>query len=221
MVNKLKVCEMFQSISGESPDIGRNILFLRLSGCNLNCNFCDSSYHKKENKELSIDEIIDEYIKYKANGIAITGGEPFLQQDNLLNLINTLDVNYTAIETNGTITPKIEFKSYGLKLNVSPKLENSGNKLIDRFKPDVLNHLNTNYNCIFKFVVQNQFDLPEIKTLIEKCSIPKYKVYLMAEGKTKTEQEANQLNIIDMCLKEGFNFSPRLHILVWDSKRGV
>lgn len=214
----MKVSEIFQAVQGEGATIGQNSIFLRLSGCTLNCNFCDSEYHKK-GEEKTIEEIKNEIEKFPTKNLVITGGEPLLQQEEIEQLLLQLPNYFVTIETNGTISPNPSLIYQGVLFACSPKLANSGNNLEKRMNYDALRTIN-NASSIFKFVISDKKDLEEIKFLCEQIEIVKEKVYLMKEGKTKDEQTDVE-NIINICLEEGFNFSPRIHIMVYGERRGV
>jgi len=230
----MRVNEIFESIQGEGNFIGVPAVFIRLSGCNLSCPGCDSKYHREGN-EKSIDEVISEIKKYETKSIVITGGEPLLQTEEVANLINKLDegVNryfkenrehfWFQIETNGTQDPTkllslIHNKAF-IQFSVSPKLsqfneEGSKKELFLRWK-----FIEANF--ILKFVVSNEKDIKEIKKIQEKMKASNEDIYLMAEGATKKEQEEKMLKIIQIAINNKYNFTPRAHILIWDSKRGV
>lgn len=97
----MKVNEIFYSIQGEGRFTGTASVFIRFSGCNLNCDFCDTIH--KPFKEISEDEILEEVKKYPTKHVVITGGEPYLQLTQ--SLIKKLhDCNkFIQVETNGTI----------------------------------------------------------------------------------------------------------------------
>lgn len=103
----LFINEIFPSIDGEVNAFhqGHTSIFVRLAGCNLNCDYCDTKYaQKKESgKEMSIKEVIEEIEKFKFNKITITGGEPLLQKESVMELIAALNLHLITIETNGTI----------------------------------------------------------------------------------------------------------------------
>lgn len=189
-----------------------------------------------EVKEMEVDEVIEKLRALKPRRIVISGGEPMLQQAALTELIYKLQRMDLPVrdwehwefemETNGTIEFKPGYNSYSLaglldQINCSPKLESSGNAKAIRFKPEVLSSYNNTDKAYFKFVVCKEEDLAEIAEIIETSGISKERVYLMPQGKTKAEQEAFQLQVQDYAQQHGYNFSPRLHVLLWDSKRGV
>ena len=111
----MKVCEIFNGFQGEGKTIGQNSVFLRLSGCTLNCSFCDSQYHK-EGKDMLPVEVADKIMKYDIPNLVITGGEPLLWQDDIILLLNILaqsEIAYNVtIETNGTIIPKRRLRMF-------------------------------------------------------------------------------------------------------------
>jgi 7-carboxy-7-deazaguanine synthase len=99
----MKVCEIFTSIQGESSYAGMPCTFIRLTGCNLRCSYCDTSYAYFEGRELSEDEILSEVQRAGIDLIEITGGEPLLQYEVFQLIRRLLDENYEIlIETNGS-----------------------------------------------------------------------------------------------------------------------
>src|SRR3972149_1770147 len=103
----MKICEIFKSIQGESSYAGLPCLFIRMTGCNLRCSYCDTTYAYFEGKDLSEDEIMDEVKHAGTRLVEITGGEPFLQKE-VYNLIKRLlDEGYKVlVETNGSMSIK-------------------------------------------------------------------------------------------------------------------
>ncbi|MDA8175254.1 MAG: radical SAM protein [Nitrospiraceae bacterium] len=103
----MKVCEIFTSIQGESSYAGHICTFIRLSGCNLRCSYCDTRYAYDEGTELTESEIISEVSIVGVNTVAITGGEPLLQED-VLHLVERLinQGHKLLIETNGSVSIK-------------------------------------------------------------------------------------------------------------------
>ena len=85
----MKINEIFYSLQGEGKWTGLPNVFIRTSGCNLRCSFCDTKYAYYDGKEMSIKEILNQIVKYNCQYICLTGGEPLLQKD-ILNLIGAL-----------------------------------------------------------------------------------------------------------------------------------
>lgn len=220
-MKELNICECFHSIQGEGKYIGKNSIFLRLSGCNLSCSFCDSQYHLNGHI-MSTEDVIKEISKYNSDYLVITGGEPMIQQEALLELLEKLNKKYfVTIETNGTITPILGLLDFVDHWACSPKLAISGNPIDKRINYDALEFYNTFHDSIFKFVIANENDLNEVKFLEDQLKLKKDKIYLMPEGKTIMELSMRSVSVINMCKENNYNFSSRLHILIYNNMRGV
>jgi len=99
----LKVNEIFYSIQGESTYAGRPCVFVRLTGCNLRCSFCDTKYAYEEGEELDIDDILTRVAKHDCGLVEVTGGEPLLQKETPVLIDRLIKKNYEVLlETNGT-----------------------------------------------------------------------------------------------------------------------
>lgn len=190
----LKVNEIFSSFQGEGVYVGTPATFLRLSGCNLNCSFCDTDFKKYEELSVSMVKsiIVEHMTKHKTNILIITGGEPLLQYDEVKQLINQLNCK-VQIETNGTII-KVPLNATYM---ISPK--KNIEKIFQFYK---------NYDkAYFKFIIQNGFDLHQIKQLIQKYEYTK-PVYL--QPIYENAQEITQL-ILNKNLPFNYKISGQLH----------
>ena len=100
----LNITEIFYSLQGEAREVGIPTVFVRLTGCPLRCNYCDTAYAFKGNNPLSIEQILSEIAKYKTHYVCVTGGEP-MAQSNCLHLLDTLiEKGYkVSMETSGSI----------------------------------------------------------------------------------------------------------------------
>ncbi|MEZ4921055.1 MAG: 7-carboxy-7-deazaguanine synthase QueE [Saprospiraceae bacterium] len=240
--------EIFHSIQGEGKSMGRPSVFVRLSGCNLYCIWCDTDYtwnwkgtqfvhqndqlpdyEKFDKKDWTIKctpkDIVDSILQFNCPNIILTGGEPLLQQDGLIELILALrnrraDLHF-EIETNGTLIPKHELDSLINQYNVSPKLQNSNNSKKDREVPEAYQFFALNPKANFKFVLSDKEDLKEVRQLVEKYEISSQKIWLMPEGATQETLRQNRLWLVDLCKSEGYSYTDRLHIQIWGSKKGV
>ncbi|MCX6695769.1 MAG: 7-carboxy-7-deazaguanine synthase QueE [Candidatus Altiarchaeota archaeon] len=107
----MKVVEIFASIQGEGKHIGKPTVFVRLSGCNLECSWCDTKYAREGGKEMTVGEVVGEVKKHRINNVCITGGEPMLQLAELRQLVEKLGrlKYHTVLETNGTLYDKFVF----------------------------------------------------------------------------------------------------------------
>jgi len=195
----MKVCEIFYSIQGEGRTVGAPAVFVRVSGCNLNCQWCDTDYTKGQ--KISLEKIIQQIKKYPCKNIIFTGGEPSFCQDEILKIMQKLK-NYTfEIETNGSNLISLPIQ----QVNVSYKISNA------KIQSYELKAINSNFD--YKFVVINELDIKEIKRIIKKYALPINNIFLMPEGKTREQQLKRMPKIIELCKKYNFKFSPRLHIL--------
>jgi organic radical activating enzyme len=224
---ELRVAEIFgPTIQGEGKHAGRVSHFVRLSGCNLACSWCDTPYtwdwkgvngtaydRNVESKVMKVSDIVNLLDSAMALNVVITGGEPLTQASGLVELIK--DLNYLGIsvevETNGTREVPTDAPS-SVQWNVSPKLPSSGNKR--GIRPRVLATFPA--SAIFKFVVSTKADVDEIEAL----ELPFEQVWLMPEGRTPKEVNAKALQVAEWAIASGYNFSHRLHVLLWGDKRG-
>ena len=178
----------------------------------------------------------DFYRSYSGSDIVITGGEPAMQSDELSQLCKELKnistESYITVETNGTFTG--EFLQYIDLLSISPKLKNSipfgtaheKSHNINRINIEVLKsfhllHKSGKIDIQWKFVICGSDDIDEIFELKNLIGFENKDVYLMPEGITSEEISSKRIDVINLCLKHKFNYSGRLHIMVWGNKRGV
>lgn len=238
----LKVNEIFgPTIQGEGRTANKEVVFLRLSTCNLACVWCDTPYtwnwegtkfehpnkysKQKEQHLMSIEQVYTKLngIGSQVKSLVISGGEPFLQQKQLIPLLTQLKSEgwWIEVETNGTIIPEEDSINLIDQVNCSPKLANSGpdNRASMRERPEALKALAVLPKTYFKFVVVADPDIPEILALVQKYEMKQ--VYLMPEGRTKEEQEARQNLVQQLAQANNFEFSPRLHVLKWGNQRAV
>lgn len=245
----IRLCEMYCAPQGEGPTAGTPSLFIRLSGCNLHCGWCDSFFtwnfektkfknepfpfpkvkREDESKEREVTDLAREVIaictKEGIANLVVTGGEPLLQQKAILSLMETLDdVGFypkLEIETNGTVSVDKSLAVWVSRFNCSPKLENSGNEKVLRFRPHVLCDLAEYPTTSFKFVVSKETDITEINDIVRDSHISRSQVYLMPEGQTK-ESQIDGYPVVDRLARAyGYNICPRVHILIHGAKRAV
>ena len=225
----MQINEIFKSIQGEGPNFGKPAIFLRTAQCNLKCTWCDTKYtwdwenydYTKEVKEMTLEEIKEQILDLEIKHLVITGGEPLLQQDDLADLLSFLKPDfYVEIETNCTILPNKMLTDLVDQWNVSPKTENSGNPL-ELYENDECYYFFANQeNCFFKYVVEDESDIPEIKKFVTKYNIPENHVQLMTQASTKEEISAREKSISELAKANNFLFSPRLHVAMWGAQRG-
>ncbi len=229
---KFYVTEYFESMQGEGNFAGTNSFFIRFHFCSLKCCWCDSKYTWLKNsgpyKEFTAERLI-EIIKNKTSmNVVFTGGEPSLYKlDELVSgekkyhvessgvLLPTEPLNITL--SDGTVFSRSAMDEDIIRhFNwiISPKLSNSRQKTDNAY----LRYWNEKEYCIFKFVIASEKDLAEVDEVVRKFSITKQRVYISLEGITVESQL--RPGLVDMIIGRGFNYSPRLQILLWGAQRG-
>ncbi|MHA2611701.1 MAG: 7-carboxy-7-deazaguanine synthase QueE [bacterium JZ-2024 1] len=219
----LPVSEIFSSIQGEGIWAGKPAQFLRLAYCNLTCTWCDSIYTWKAPVEVewkSEEEIFQQIRNFPPKHLVITGGEPLLFQSRLIPLLKLLQGYFIEVETNATIVPDSEILPLVHQFNVSPKLANSGVPLQKRFLPEVLHFFSHLPKAYFKYVVCQPEDIEEIAEQVRQFRIPKNRVILMPEGKTREQVLSRREWVLKLATQKGFRFTDRWHILLWNGVRG-
>ena len=218
------VNEIFHSLQGEGLLAGTPSVFVRLAGCPVQCEWCDTKYawDANEGEELPISEIVNKIVQWPCRYVVITGGEPMVnpQLPDLAGALKERNKHIT-IETAG-----IKFVA-GLAcdlMSVSPKLSNSGAKrpLDNTFDPfSSIRQLIRRYPYQLKFVVDSPDDLPEIQEAVEQIGgYQPEKVMLMPQAKTRDELIAKSPMVAQMCRETGYVFCQRLHILLYDGAKG-
>lgn len=216
--------EIFYSIQGEGVTQGTPCVFLRLAGCNLACAWCDTAYSwngTSSEIRLTQEQVAKQILRFPIHRLVLTGGEPLIQQKTLSGLLNLLPDHVVEVETNGTILPDKELITRIAQFNVSPKLPHSGNATNKTWKPDILNQLAKTGKAWFKFVVSCEDDINLILRRAEDASLPTERILIMPLASTQKELNAMRPQVIEWCLCHGLRFSDRLHIAIWDNKKGV
>ena len=169
---KYRVNEIFKSLQGEGFNQGKEMIFLRLSGCNLACSWCDTDYHPFT--EYSVQQILDELSGFNCKSVLLTGGEPSAQLlDELLNALR--DKGYwIAIETNGTINLD-RYKSLIDYITVSPK------KQINQFEASEVR------------VVNDALTIDKLRSLEKTINAANYYLSPLEIGGSMNIQETMQL----------------------------
>lgn len=237
----LPINELFYSIQGEGKLAGMPSVFVRTSGCNLRCWFCDSYYTSWEPTHawMEIDAIVDEVETHEqADHVVITGGEPMIH-DEIEPLIERLaDAGYhITVETNGTI-----YRDVPIDLaSISPKLASStptserdpkdDGEWADRHEErridiDALARLVDSYESQLKFVVTGDGDIGEINSLVEdvrsatETAVPNSEVLLMPEGMTTDRLAEMRQPTAELAMEHGYQSTPRLHVTLWEDAPG-
>ena len=207
----LEISEIFKSLQGEGPFMGRPATFIRLSGClKPYCPWCDTPHAWEKGTSADIESLLKQVAGLKNTLVVITGGEPFLQwETGLANLERALiERGYVVqYETSGRA---------GIPDSVNGHVVCSP-KFIDNrwcFAPANLPRVDD-----FKFVVRDNFQF--IEAFIQTAEIPAENVWIMPLGATRSAQLDLLADTWKFCVDRKYNFSPRLHILAFDNERGV
>ena len=222
----MKINEVFASIQGEGTLAGIPSLFIRTTGCNLRCVWCDTPYTSwtPQGDEWTLKQL-DDWVQGfpQVRHVVITGGEPMIQPaiPELARMLHSQGRHIT-IETAGTIFAELRCDL----MSISPKLGNStpaGHEQHERlrYQPEVLRRLISAYEYQLKFVIQSPEDLTEIQKMLSEIHADRSKVLLMAEGVTADDIRRRAAWLVDLCKMEGFRYSPRLHIDIWGHRPGV
>lgn len=210
MKNNLIVNEIFQSIDGEGKRAGELASFIRLSGCNLRCSYCDTQYAFSQGTKMSTDDIVKK-IRYK--NVTITGGEPLLQ--NIHELLKKLSGKNVNIETNGSIDIEPYFIHPNTWFTVDYKTNSSGmndDMWLDNFKK-------MRPQDVVKFVVGNIDDLYQAKDICNEyrfiCPIYISPVFGEIEPKRIVEFMKDEK-------MENWKIQLQVHKFIWNpATRGV
>ena len=212
----MKVSEIFYSIEGEGIEIGRPEIFVRLSGCNLRCVWCDTKYAWENGKEMSVEEVIEEIKKYPCKSVSITGGEPLLQKKEVLELVRKLkNLGYwIQINTNGTIFDEKIFKLVDL-ISMDCKCPSS------RMKSDmeVLKKTKEKFNSKtqFKFIISDRKDYEYAKNVVS--SLKALTIVFQPEWNSRKFTK----DLVKLVKKDGLNVKIILQQqkMIWGIKRGI
>jgi len=226
----LKISEIFYSVQGEGILIGVPSVFIRTSGCNLRCVWCDTPYTSwaPEGVAMNIGEIIERVRDIGAGHAVITGGEPmmFAETVELSRGLEALGVHIT-IETAGTLYQSLacNLMSISPKLANSTPLEREGGRWAARherlrYQPDVLRRLMADYEYQLKFVIAEAVDLAEVERMLADLEADRSRVVLMPEGIDADTLRDRAHWLVEICKQHNYRFSPRLHVDLWGAVRG-
>ena len=210
--------EIFYSLQGEGVRMGTPAVFLRLAGCNLHCSWCDTKYSWKKGVEVSVADVAARIGSYDCKGLVVTGGEPLMQQEELAALLELLPPDmFVEVETNGTLIPSADLLARVGQWNVSPKLYHSGNVAEAALQADALAAFAALPHAWFKFVVQGEADW----CAIEALQLPRERTILMPLAADREALAQARPAVAEMCLRHRVRLGERLHLVLWDTKKGV
>ncbi|NBQ55631.1 MAG: 7-carboxy-7-deazaguanine synthase QueE [Verrucomicrobia bacterium] len=229
----MRIAEIFYSIQGEGLLAGVPSIFIRTSGCNLRCHWCDTPYAswKPEGPEMSVEQILRKVEEWNCSHVVLTGGEPMIAPD-LPVLATALKKagKHITIETAATVAPGgivCDLASLSPKLSNStppPERDTAWSKKHEstRLQPAVISEWIRKYAFQLKFVVSSELDLAEIKHLLSRLPpVPLHQILLMPEGIDAQSLATRSPWLVEICKREGFRFCPRLHIELFGHTRGT
>lgn len=203
-------------------------VFVRTSGCNLRCTWCDTPYTswQPEGEERSIESIAEQVGAYGTSHVVVTGGEPMIAP-RIEELTRSISQHIT-METAGTVDANVrcDLMSISPKLASSTPRDREGGRWAAqhdrlRYQPDVLRRLIERYPYQLKFVITDPADLEEVRAVTTEIGALRERVLLMPEGVEPAVLAERGRWLVEICKREGFRFSPRLHVELWGNRRGV
>lgn len=227
----MKIAEIFYSIQGEGMLAGVPSVFIRTSGCNLRCTWCDTPYTswQPEGKERTLDAILEDVRRNRPTHVVVTGGEPMLTGDivSLTRRLREMEFHVT-IETAGTVYQPVTCDL----MSISPKLANSTPHRREggswaaqhdrlRYQPEVLRKLMAESPYQLKFVVCAPDDLDEIDKIVGEIRADRGRVILMPEGTDAQTIHERSRWLVGVCKAKKYRYGPRLHIDIYGNQRGV
>lgn len=226
----VRLSEIFVSIQGEGQFTGTRTVFVRTTGCNLRCVYCDTpdTSWSPRGTAWTIDQILAEVARHDCEHVVLTGGEPFLPPD-IVPLSQALhDAGHViTIETAGTVDRPV----IADLMSISPKLSNSRPSRDDRWfsrhvqaqhQVNVIQRLMTDYDYQMKFVIDTPDDLREVDEYLTAIpTIDPQRVWLMPQGVSKAALAERQLWLEPAANERGYRYCPRLHIEMFGHQRGT
>ncbi len=228
----MKIAEIYKSVQGEGLLTGTPSVFIRASGCNLRCWFCDTPFAswQPEGIDYAVDEIVAEVEEWDCRHVVLTGGEPMLFAE-LIPLCESLrnQGRHITIETAGTLFLPVECDL----MSISPKFASSGPDAEEhphwsrrherqRFQPDVIRELLNEFDYQLKFVIDHIADVAEVTEFLGHFpDVRSDRVLLMPQGTMQEELARRGSWLEPLCMERGWTFCPRRQIEWFGPVRGT
>jgi 7-carboxy-7-deazaguanine synthase len=228
------ISEIFHSIQGEGELVGVPSVFVRTSGCNLRCTWCDTPYAswQPEGTDLETGKIMEVVRKFGARHVVVTGGEPMVARG-IHELLQALreDGRHITIETAATIPPSgiaCDLASLSPKLaHSTPDAARAGawsaKHEAARWNSEVLCTWMSAYSYQLKVVVRNRSDVEELSLNLQQLAVPlpPEKVILMPEGIEPATIAERSRDLAEICKETGWRLGARMHVQLWGNTRGT
>jgi len=207
----MEICEIFHSLQGEGIDIGLPTIFVRTTGCNLRCEWCDTKYAWEGGEQIEIENIKEKLDEIECQRVCITGGEPLLQEDTL-ELIDSLLPSYEiSIETNGSLDiSDLVKKDLKISMDYKTPSSNMENKMREE-NMDLLREQDQ-----LKLVIANRDDYDFSRDILERFD-PKCEVIFQTEENQDIKELAE--DVLEDSLE--VRVLPQLHKIIWCNRKGV
>ena len=226
------LAEIFYSVQGEGRLVGVPSAFIRTSGCNLRCWFCDSNYTswQPEGANHTIAEILSATSAFPTQHVVVTGGEPLLAPEIEVLCLSLAERGYhITVETAATVYKPIlcDLASLSPKLASSTPFDREEGRFAERHERlrlqfDVVQAFMDRSDYQLKFVIDSPKDLPEVLSILERLhGVDSGKVLLMPQAVTRQQLDERSPWLMEACKKHGFRFCPRLQIEVFGNVRGT
>jgi 7-carboxy-7-deazaguanine synthase len=228
----MRIAEIYRSTQGEGLLTGAESVFVRTSGCNLRCWYCDTPYAswRPEGVDLSVDEIVSQVDEWDCQHVVLTGGEPMLHAE-LIPLCDRLrrGGRHVTIETAGTLYLPVACDL----MSISPKFASSAPSREQqprwhtrhqgaRFRPEVVRRLISQHVYQLKFVIDRPEDLDELAEYLKGVRpVERDRVLLMPQGIEAVELESRARWLRPFCEQHGYVYCPRKQIEWYGSVRGT
>lgn len=210
-LDNLKITEIFYSIQGEARDVGMPTVFIRLTGCPLRCNYCDTAYAFKGNNQITISDILEEIKKYKTKNICVTGGEPLAQKNCFYLLDKLILSNYkVSLETSGSIDISNVNKQVVIVMDIkTPSSDESNKNLYENI--EVLTAKDQ-----IKFVIANKEDFNWSCDILKKYKIKAEILF------SPVYESLKAVDLAQWILDKGLNvrLQIQLHKFLWGEENG-
>jgi 7-carboxy-7-deazaguanine synthase len=228
----MKIAEIFYSIQGEGLLCGVPSVFVRTTGCNLRCWYCDTdftSWHPT-GEHLSVGDILERVDEFPARHVVVTGGEPLLAGgiEELCRALKERGYHIT-VETAATVFKPIacDLASLSPKLSGSTPLHREDGRYAARhealrLRPEIIHRFMEHSEYQLKFVIDKPGEVDEVGELLRELRLTdRSRVLLMPQGVTAEEVRARGLWLVEACKEHGFRYCPRLHIELYGNRRGT